>query len=279
MRGTAAGSFVRAVIVLGAWASSRVISSLIVTFAWPSTCADMLFSAPPKPNYKIVADCKMHFSGVFPQMPHPLSLSLAEPGEHRWGCCQPDGLSAPSSHAPPTWLNMSPIPGQTQGGFLCSVWLAWMQKVHRVLTSILLLQPCLSSLQKTITPKTCYLCRMMSQYMRKAAVLIGGRTKTVQSEHELMKGLLSPRLLSSPSWETGYTVFCQHAVSGNYGLHCCLGAQPLCLLTWCSTVLDTKHKCLARASRKYYGYARGSTPSSLSELEAHGCLKSRDVRA
>lgn len=76
MRDTTAGSFVRAVIVLGAWASSRVISSLIVTFAWPSTCADMLFSAPPKPNYKIVADCKMHFSGVFPQMPHPLSLSL-----------------------------------------------------------------------------------------------------------------------------------------------------------------------------------------------------------
>lgn len=38
-------------------------------------------------------------------------------------------------------------PRTNPGGFLCSVWLAWMQKVHRVLTSILLLQPCLSSLQ------------------------------------------------------------------------------------------------------------------------------------
>lgn len=36
---------------------------------------------------------------------------------------------------------------------------------------------------------------MMSQHMRKAAVLIGGRTKTAQSEHELMKGrIFCPRV-------------------------------------------------------------------------------------
>lgn len=155
----------------------------------------------------------------------------------------------------------SPIPGQTQG-VSCAASDSPGCKRFTVSSpaSCCCSQACPPS-KIIITPKTCYLCRMMSQHMRKAAVLIGGRTKTAQSEHELMKGrIFCPRVFClSPSWETGYTVFCQHAVSGNYGLHCCLGAQSLCLLTWCSTVLDTKHKCLARASRKYYGYARGST--------------------
>lgn len=194
MRDTTAGSFVRAVIVLGAWASSRVISSLIVTFAWPSTCADMLFSAPPKPNYKIVADCKMHFSGVFPQMPHPLSPSLNPVNTDEAAASQTVCQRCPPMRHQLGWTWES-HPRTNPGGFLCSVWLAWMQKVHRVLTSILLLQPCLSSSKIIITPKTCYLCRMMSQHMRKAAVLIGGRTKTVQSEHELMKGrIFCPRV-------------------------------------------------------------------------------------
>lgn len=40
---TQPASFCAAVSVIWAWASSRVISSLIVTFCLPSTCADMLF--------------------------------------------------------------------------------------------------------------------------------------------------------------------------------------------------------------------------------------------
>lgn len=53
-------------------------------------------------------------------------------------------------------------------------------------------------------------------------------------------------------------MFCQRAVSRNYGLHRRFEALSLCLLTLCSTVLDKKHECLAWAPRKYCHYASRS---------------------
>lgn len=75
----------------------------------------------------------------------------------------------------------------------------------------------------------------MSWYISRTLLLIGIGTKPAESEHELMKGtgrVFCPlRLLSRPGGETGYTVSCQQSVSGNYGLHGCLGALSSCLLT------------------------------------------------
>lgn len=69
-----------------------------------------------------------------------------------------------------------------------------------------------------------------------ALILIGIRTETAEGERELMKGtghIFCPRafFVSVPGRETGYTVFCQRPVSGNYGLHCWLRGLRSCLLT------------------------------------------------
>lgn len=89
----------------------------------------------------------------------------------------------------------SPIPGQTQG-VSCAASDSPGCKRFTVSSpaSCCCSHACPPS-KIIITPKTCYLCRMMSQHMRKAAVLIGGRTKTAQSKHELMKGrIFCPRV-------------------------------------------------------------------------------------
>lgn len=89
----------------------------------------------------------------------------------------------------------SPIPGQTQG-VSCAASDSPGCKRFTVSSpaSCCCSHACPPS-KIIITPKTCYLCRMMCQHMRKAAVLIGGRTKTAQSEHELMKGrIFCPRV-------------------------------------------------------------------------------------
>lgn len=83
--------FCALLIVIRARASSRVISSRIVTFL----CCLLVLTCcfyPSEPNYEIVADCKMH-TGVFPQ--RRALPPLAEPGEQRWGSCQPASSSVP----------------------------------------------------------------------------------------------------------------------------------------------------------------------------------------
>lgn len=77
-------------------------------------------SYPTKPNYEIVADCKMHSGGVFPQC--RALHSLAEHGEQRCDSCQPDSSSVLSSHVTPTWLNMTNSRPQNKpkGGLLCN---------------------------------------------------------------------------------------------------------------------------------------------------------------
>lgn len=117
----------------------------------------------------------------------------------------------------------------------------------------------------------------VSWYIRKALFLIGIRTEGTWANKRNGRHLLSLCILSRPSWEMGYTVFCQWAVSGNYGLHCRLRALSLCLLTLCSTVLDRKHGCLAWASKEYYRYASESEFGHCWDLKHTNTWKSQNI--
>lgn len=134
-----------------------------------------------------------------PTMPHP--PSLAEPGEQRWGSCQPDSSSVLSSHVPPTWLNMTNSPSQNKPrGVSC----ATADPLHAQAP----LCPCANGAQhpsrptapiplQKQTPNHGFYTGWMSWCIRKALFLIGIRTETAEREHELMKGtgrIFCPRI-------------------------------------------------------------------------------------
>lgn len=251
--------FCAPVSVIREWASSGVISSLIVTFVCRPLVLTCCFYRT-KPNYEIVADCKMHLSGVFPQC--RTLLSRSEPGEQRWGSCQPDSSSVLSSHVPPTWLNMTNSPSQNKPrGVSC----ATTDPLHAQAP----LCPCTNGAQHPSCPAAPIPLQKQTNHglLYRVDVLVHWKSSVFNwyQDRDSREGtwanerngthLLSPCLLSRPSWETGYTVFCQQAVSGNYGLHCRLRAPSL----WhCAPQCDTKHGRLTWASSKVQCYATGS---------------------
>lgn len=93
-------------------APSRVMSSRIVTFLCCLLVLTRCFY-PSETNYEIVADCKMHLGGVFPQCRAlPPSVSLCPVNR--------DGVPASQTvllchhHVPPTWLCMINSPSQNK---------------------------------------------------------------------------------------------------------------------------------------------------------------------
>lgn len=172
-----------AVIVIWALSSSRVISSLIVTFV----CRPLVLTCcfyPTKPNYEIVADCKMHFGGVFPQcrtLPPLLEPVNRDEFPASQTVCQ---FCPPMCHQLGwTWL---PVHPRTNPG-----------GVPRATADPLHAQSQLCPRASTWSRRTLPLQKQTHHHglyagwtpwnIRKAVFLIGIRIETAEREHELMK--------------------------------------------------------------------------------------------
>lgn len=155
--------------------------SLIVTFACRPLVLTCCFYST-KPNYEIVADCKMHFSGVFPQCcTLPPSLNPANRDEVPASQTVRQ-LCPPMCHQLGwTWLTVHPR--TNPGGFLVQRSTPYMHKLSFVLVqmgrSTHLVLPHPSPSNHGLYTECCF---------RKALFLIGISTETAEKERELMKG-------------------------------------------------------------------------------------------
>lgn len=239
--------FCTAVIVIAAWASSRVISSLIVTFVYRPLVLTCCF-CPTKPNYEIVADCKMHFSSVFPQC-RTLPPSLEPVNRDEFPASQTICQFCPPMCHQLGWTWLLVHPRTDPGGSLMQRPSPYMHKLRFVLVHPP--RPIAPIPLQKQTPHHGLYTVWTPWYIRKALFLIDIRTETAEREHELMKGtgrIFCPCVFCLVPAEKRDTVCSANELSAAITVYTAAAEpHPYAFLTWCSTMLNTKHGCLAWA--------------------------------